>query len=171
MKVSLCVSISVNGFIAKENGDTGFVSDTEWKSFRSMVKNTGNIIVGRKTYEIMKSGNEFRDLDNVKIVVVTSNDTIRTDDPDYFIVKSPQDAIKLLKEKGFKEILVAGGGMLNSSFIKNNLIDDIYLDIEPIVFGKGIKLFSDSDFESRLKFVGVKNISDDEIQLHYNVLK
>jgi dihydrofolate reductase len=55
--------------------------------------------------------------------------------------------------------------------LAENLVDEIYLDIEPIAFGSGIPLFRDKDFECKLKLLGQKNISDNEIQLHYAVLK
>lgn len=76
-----------------------------------------------------------------------------------------------MHEQGFETIMVCGGGGLNTSFMKENLIDEIYLDIEPIIFGKGIKLFEDSNFEAKLKLLGVKKLSSNEIQLHYKVIK
>ena len=61
--------------------------------------------------------------------------------------------------------------MLNSSFMKEKLIDEIHLDVEPLVFGRGIKLFADDDFESRLELVGTKKLSANTVQLHYRVLR
>ena len=55
--------------------------------------------------------------------------------------------------------------------MKENLIDENYLDVEPITFGKGIRLFVESDFEAKLKPLETKKFSDSEIQLHYQVLK
>jgi len=43
--------------------------------------------------------------------------------------------------RDFEEVIVAGGGMLNASFIADNLVDEICLDIEPIILGEGIPLF------------------------------
>jgi dihydrofolate reductase len=52
-----------------------------------------------------------------------------------------------------------------------NLVDEMYLDIEPLAFGKGLPLFNGVDFERRLELLDTKKISDDEIQLHYRVVK
>ena len=68
-------------------------------------------------------------------------------------------------------MVVAGGGALNASFIEENLVDEIFIDIEPIIIGKGIPIFRDKSFERNLKLVGQKKISENEIQLHYEVLK
>jgi riboflavin biosynthesis pyrimidine reductase len=79
--------------------------------------------------------------------------------------------LKLLKERGFKTALVGGGGKLNSSFMKERLVDEIYLEVTPMIFGKGIKVFEDSNFEAKLELLGVKKLSSNEIQLHYKILK
>lgn len=55
--------------------------------------------------------------------------------------------------------------------MKEGLVDEIYLDIEPIVLGKGIQLFEDADFESKLELLETRKFSNNEIQLHYKVLK
>ncbi len=68
------------------------------------------------------------------------------------VAHSPKEALKLLKD--FKEVIVAGGGALNASFTEENLIDEIFIDIEPIILGKGILLFRDKDFEKNLKLLG-----------------
>lgn len=61
--------------------------------------------------------------------------------------------------------------MLNTAFIEQNLVDEIFLDIEPIILGHGIPLFRNGQFETTLKLLGQSNLSADEIQLHYKVMK
>ena len=68
-------------------------------------------------------------------------------------------------------IILAGGSILNTSFLEQNLVDEIYLDVEPTVMGKGIPLFQNKDFEKKLEFISSKNISKNEIQLHYKIIK
>lgn len=174
MKVVLYMAISVNGYIAKENDDTSWVSETEWKGYSDMIKKAGNMIIGRRTYEIMLRNDEFNksELTKIKTVVISNDASLPIHNSKFvFIAKSSKEAIDILRKQGFKTIMICGGGELNSSFIKENLMDEIYLDIEPIVFGSGIKLFSDSIFESRLELLETKKISDNEIQLHYKVQK
>lgn len=168
MKVILYMAVTANGFIARENDKTSWPK-TEWESYRNMVKKAGNIIIGRRTYQIMKEKGEFERIENPFTVVVTHQQF--KSNKNFAFAKSPKDAVKLLKKKGFTEAVVAGGGKLNSSFIKENLIDDIYLDVEPLLFGRGIKLFSEGDFEADLQLVETKKLSPDEVQLHYKVKK
>lgn len=171
MKVILNMAITINGFIAKDNDDTNFVSDTEWNSFLAMANKTGNIIIGRKTYEIMRDGGEFENLKNIRVIIISNNSNLGAIVGNHSVAKNPQDALAILEKEGFDNALVAGGATLNASFMIENLVDEIYLDVEPVVFGKGINLFGKNDFETKLKLLEVKKLSDNEIQLHYQVLE
>ncbi len=165
MKVVLYMAITANGYIAKKNNETPW-SDEEWESFSEKVKEIKNLIIGRKTFEIMDKENEFQKIGNPFTVIVSNKEENNSN-----FVNSPEQAIDLLKEKGFSKILVAGGGMLNSSFMQKGLIDEIYLDVEPFLFGKGINLFADNDFETKLELFETKQLSKNTIQLHYRILK
>ena len=55
--------------------------------------------------------------------------------------------------------------------MKENLVDEVYIDIVPVLFGKGIKLFKEEDFQKRLKFTGLKYLSKQVVQLRYRVIK
>jgi len=105
--------------------------------------------------------------------IVVSHDSIENKWGDNVLVtdKTPKQILKMLGEKGFETAFLAGGGQLNSSFIKEGLIDEIYVDIEPLLFGKGIKIFADSDFECELNLLEVNKLNSDTVQLHYRIVK
>jgi len=168
MKVILYMAITANGIIAKNNDDTNWISKEEWDSYSLAVRTAGCLIIGRRTYYILTKQPEFSELKDVKLVVV-SETNIETLSPNHIVAYSPKEALGLLSD--FKEVVVAGGGTLNASFLSENLVDEIYLDIEPIIFGEGIPIFKGKDFEYKLELIGQKKISDNEIQLHYKILK
>lgn len=171
MKVTLYMAVTINGFIAKENDDTSWVTGADWKKFKEISKRIGNVIIGRRTYKVMLREKQFP-LGDCLNIVLTEKKTIKNRWKNVlFTNQSPKQVLKYLKRKGFKETLIAGGGKINGSFIKENLIDEIYLTIEPIVFGKGIKLFNDADFETKLKLIKIAKISNNEIQVHYRIKK
>jgi dihydrofolate reductase len=169
MKVILYMATTINGFIAKENDDTSFVSKRDWKSFLAMVKKMGHVVIGRRTYEVT-SPSEFVK-SSLYVVVTHKKDLRKKTQKIIFTDKSPKNIVKMLNNMGFRKVLIAGGGNLNSAFMKTKLIDEIYLDVEPFTLGKGIRLFAEADFEAKLKLIGTKKISANEIQLHYKVLK
>src|SRR3989344_1258740 len=168
MHVTLYMAQTVNGYIARENGETPW-SDEEWLSFFKFVKDAKNIIIGKNTYKIMKADDEFSKIGDPFIVVVSKENLVHGSN--LAVAKSPKEALRILIKKNFAKALVAGGGVLNSSFMKENLIDEIILDIEPLLFGKGIRLFSDASFETRLSLIGAHKLSEDALQLRYRVLK
>lgn len=159
--------MSLNGIVAKSNGDTPWSEDI-WKNYYSMAKKYSAIILGRKTYELMKEVNEFEKIGNPFTIVVTSQ---KINEQNTVSALTPKDAIKILKEKNFNSVLVGGGTILNTSFMEQNLIDEIYLDIEPIIIAEGIPLFNDKNFETKLLFKDQKKIGENTIQLHYSVIK
>ena len=88
-----------------------------------------------------------------------------------FVSEKPKEVLKLLEKEGKKRVCICGGAQINSLFMKENLIDEVFLDLEPVFLGKGVKLFADSDFETKLELLEVKKMSDNLVQLHYKVLK
>lgn len=166
------MAISVNGMIARKNGDEDFLSHENWKKFVLLVKEYGNFIVGRKTYEAVKNWSEDYNFDSItgaeKIVI--SQDTFKALDKGYILAGSPHDAIEKLLQKGFEKVLVTGGATINSAFAKEKLIDEIILNVEPIFIGQGIPLFSEEDFDLKTELVSTEE-NNGLLALHYRVLK
>lgn len=169
MKTILYMATTINGYIAKENDDTSFVSRQSWESFDSLSKKTGNLIIGKRTFEISIKDNTFPYPQRLNVVMTHQNIQNKWGDNVIFTDESPKEILKILEEKGFDTAFIAGGGTINSAFMKEGLVDEIYLDMEPVVFGKGIHLFSPEDFEFTLELLETKNLSETTIQLHYKI--
>jgi dihydrofolate reductase len=168
MKVVLYMAVSTDGYIAKENDDTSWISSEEWAFYSKFIQDAGNLVVGHRTYEILTNQPEFSELKDVQLVVI-SHKNFETLASNHIVVNSAKEALKSLEK--YNTVVVAGGGQLNSSFLKENLIDEIYLDVEPIILGNGIKLFGEYEAEVNLKLLEMKKISESELQLHYEILK
>lgn len=170
MKVILYMAITANGFIAKHDDSAGFLTKEESASYVSMVLSAGSLIIGRRTYEILSTQPEFQAFLKARVrIIAVSHSDFKVIDSNHAVAHSPQEALKLIE--GSKEVVIAGGGILNAAFLEENLIDEIYLDIEPAILGKGIPLFNGSGFEKKLELLNLKKITDNEIQLHYRVIK
>ena len=48
------MATSINGMIARENGDEDFLSHDNWISFKKLAEEIGFFIIGRKTYEVVQ---------------------------------------------------------------------------------------------------------------------
>ena len=173
MKVTLFMAMSLNGIIARKNGDEDFLSHDNWNSLSELVKSFQNFIIGRKTFEAVKKWDEgynFDDFKDAKKIIVSRNQNYKLDEG-YILASNPKEALEILKDNGFNKILITGGSGLNSSFAKENLIDEVILNVESVIIGEGIPLFSSNDFDLNLKLVDVKKLSNDIVRLHYKVTK
>ena len=171
MKVILYMAMSLNGVIARENNKEDFLSHKNWEVFIELAKKSGCIIWGRKTNELVRSwGKPYTDdIQNITKVVVSSHTDVESNSK-YILAASPAEAIEKIKKEGFKEVILAGGSQLNSSFAKEDLIDEIVINIEPVIIGKGISLFFPEEFSAKLKLLTTKQLGN-IIQLHYKVVR
>lgn len=63
------------------------------------------------------------------------------------------DEIKKLKESAGADIKVWGSSGLVQLLLKHDLVDEFWLNIHPIILGKGKKLFNDEAMPAAFKIV------------------
>ncbi len=172
MKVVMWMAMSLNGMIAGIDNNEDFISHDSWLEWLKWVKKSGCLVWGRKTYEIVKTWDKryFEDIKGVRAVIVSKNKDFQVKSG-FVLVSSPKEAFEYLSREGFETVVVTGGSENNSSFAKAGLIDEVVLNIEPVLVGQGIPLLKPSDIEQRLKLQDVIKITPQLIQLHYEVLK
>jgi dihydrofolate reductase len=166
MKIMLDMAVSLDGYVAKNDGDSDWVSPAMEETFVERCQKAGCIIVGRKTFEQYR-GKIYPVKGVVNIVLTTKNVTY--DEENVLVAKSPRGAIALANGKGFKEAVLAGGGMISGAFANENLIDEAFLAIHPLALGEGISLFAGINKELRLKLVNCKDVGEDVLLLHYKL--
>mgnify|MGYP001567556414 CR=1 FL=1 len=75
-----------------------------------------------------------------------------------------------MEKEGYENMILLGGSTLNTSFFKENLVDELYLTIEPRIFGEGRQLINEGKFESILQLQSVKKLNKQgTLLLHYLV--
>ena len=167
MKVVLYMTITSNGFIAHEDGTVDYALKGAWKSYTNFFKKTGNMIIGKNTYDIMPK-DEF--IPECLYLVLTKNPPKEKKGKNIvFTDKSPKEIISMLKKKGFKTIGVGGGGQINSLFLREGLLDEIIFDVEPVILSKGLPIFPSIVADCHLELLSTKKLSKNEIQLCYKV--
>ena len=154
MKIISYNAISINGIIAREDYTEDFLSDLDWKIFCHLSKKYKCLIISKKSYDLIKKLEDlnFLNIKNIDKIILTKNRNIKSIKPNYY-VNSPKEAIKRAKILGHKEALLSGGGILNTLFIKEKLINEIILNIDPVMVSKGINLFQQDKFEVKLKLL------------------
>lgn len=167
MKVSLVAAMSVNGKIA-EHGDQSSLDWTSKEDLRFFVEKTkeaGVVIMGRKTFATI--GKPLKDR---KLVVLTSrpNEQESMIDVEY-TADEPAMILGRLEREGYTQVVIAGGASVYSQFLSAGLVTDLFLTIEPVLFGGGVLLAEGFDRVS-LKFVEMKMLNEQTIVIHYQTL-
>lgn len=171
MKVILTMAISANGIIATKTGSEDFLSHDNWLQFVKLAKKVGCFVWGRKTYEaVLKwEGDYIKELEGVKKIIVSGSGIDLIDG--FELAKSPEDALKILEQDGFKEAIITGGSTINSAFAKAGLIDEVIFDVNPSILGNGIPVFAPDDFELSLELNSVDKVGNNLVELQYKVKK
>lgn len=145
IKVSLIAAVSADGFIAKDSQHAAlWTSKADKKRFVEITKRSGVVVMGSTTYKTI--GRPLKDRVNI---VYSRNQSFEGAE---MTQDNPRDLIAKLEQRGFKEVTICGGSNIYTMFMKEKIVDTIYLTIEPIIFGKGINLFTE-DLHYFLKLI------------------
>jgi len=168
-KTILYIALSLDGYIARENGDVDWLKPDESFDFTPFVDSVDTVLMGYGTYKKSLSFGDEAFLDNKQYFVFTKNNTQTKDERVQFINVDPARFVKQLRSNPGLNIWLMGGGILNTSFLKANLIDEIQLYFMPILLGSGIPLFATGYPETHLSLSLHKSYDSGLLELHYQV--
>lgn len=137
MNITLYAATSIDGFIAKADGDSEWVSEHDEQAFVDTIQEAGCLMVGKTTYK--QYLDELYPMEGVANIVLSSG-AIESR-PHVHTASSPSQAIDIAEKLGHEQAILVGGGHTNASFIEADLIDDLIISIHPLVLGSGIRLF------------------------------
>jgi len=177
-KVTLGLANSLDNFIARKDGGSDWLhwSNEVAEISARFMKTVDVLVMGRKTYEVMLAAGEtsYPGATNYvftrsakkaaalrKRVGTKANLKIVSDDAATFI--------RELKSTTGKGIAVFGGGELASNLISADLIDEIVLNVHPVILGSGIPLFSEIERQINLELLKVKRLKKSCILLSYRI--
>lgn len=170
MKMIWSPAVTLDGNIAKADGNSDWPTDTDGQQFHELIKNCGCVIVGRKTYEQYKG--EVFPVDSATTFVWTRQpETGERADGVEYISGSPSDVVDAIEAKGFTQCVLAGGSNTNNEFVSAGLVDEISATIYPLLFGNGMRLLSAENIDIQLELIESINIGDGVIRNRYQVLK
>lgn len=140
MKTILFMAISLDGKTAGEDGDTSWVTDEDVKPMDELMVGCGVMIMGSKTYDSF--GDELPNEQALQVVMTKRQDLLDKEQNNViFTNESPQEVLAMLDKKGFERVMLAGGEELNSSFLKDGLLDEVWVIQKPLILGTGKSLF------------------------------
>ncbi len=177
-KVTLHMVSSLDGFIAKKDGDVSWLQSTDnyetgitlsQEDIEKFIKTIDCYVMGSKTYEhALELGWPYGDK---PVIVVTNRDLITNKENVTFYSGNLDQLINNQLKPKYKSIWIVGGTMLAKGFIRAALVDDIIISIMPIILGDGILFFDYIQQEHRLHLKDMTAYKDGMVELWYEMKK
>jgi dihydrofolate reductase len=129
-----------------------------------------DLLLGRKTFEIWEnywpSHAEYWPGVNEVTKYVLSNTVDRTEWSNVVFLKDI-DAIKEIKNSEGADIKIWGSSKLVQLLFEHDLVDELWLNIHPVVLGKGKRLFNDAAIPAAFEVVESKLTSTGVFMVNY----
>lgn len=176
-EVFIIVAETADGFIARnEVHAADWTSKDDKKRFIELTKKAGVMVMGGSTFKTLP----WPLKDRLNIVYTRDTESYAKnvphakDDPARnarveITNASPKDLIASLAERGYESVAICGGSQIYTMFMNSELVDKIYLTIEPLMFGKGMGIFN-SEVQQKLKLVSSMSTENGAIFAEYEVL-
>lgn len=162
MTCYIIAALTADGFIAKDSKHSPFEwnSKEDRKHFVELTKRAGVVVMGSNTFATLP-----RALKERTNIVYSRSKTFSDAET---TSKAPSELLRELEGRGFKEVAICGGSEIYTMFMKARVVDKLYLTVEPVIFGKGIKLFSE-DVHATLELISTAQSPTGTIFLEYKV--
>lgn len=174
MKATVFCATSLDGFIARSDGDVSWLGDPseggEDGGFSALMESIDYLVMGRNTFEKVLSFGEWPY--SKPVIVLTSrglkvpeslSDKVET------MSGSPAQVIAVLASKGAKHLYVDGGDTVQR-FLRAGLIQNIIVTTVPVLIGVGIPLFGKVDDDIRLQHLETRTLPHGLVQSEYRVV-
>jgi dihydrofolate reductase len=171
-KIILGFGISIDGYIARRNGDLDYlVIDKEGEAVMAdFFAKIDTTIMGRKTavgmVKMRKSG-EMPEMPGITNYVVSRRWKPGKREGFEVVRGSLTAFVKTLKRRPGKDIYLGGGGELVRSFLREDLVDEIFIGLSPVLLGDGIPGFPGTFPQRDFKLTECKAYSNGSVGLRY----
>lgn len=174
LKVSVYIATSLDGFIARKNGDLDWLptpteggEDYGYADFMSTVN---AIVMGRNTFEkVLSFGGWHYDK---KVFVLTSRNLTLASELSNKVEGlhlSPRELTQELERRGIRHIYLDGGVTIQR-FLREGLVNEMTITIIPVLIGEGLPLFGALDKDIPLQLIEASSFSNGFVQKKYKVL-
>jgi dihydrofolate reductase len=172
MTVSVFVGTSVDGFIARPNGDLDFLPEGggEPHGYTEFMASVDALVIGRKTFEKVLTFETWPYGD--KRVVVLSSRPVDLSAVRGGVVEQmagpPADIVSQLAAGGAHHLYV-DGGITIQEFLRAGLVQRLMITRVPVLIGEGVPLFGALPRDIRLHHVATRHYPSGLVQSEYHV--
>ncbi|HME58816.1 MAG TPA: dihydrofolate reductase family protein [Terracidiphilus sp.] len=172
MMVSVFIGMSVDGFIARPNGELDWLPEGggEPHGYNEFIASVDAIVIGRKTFETVLTFAAWPYGD--KRVVVLSSSPVDLSAVAGGVVEQmagpPAEIVAQLASSGAQHLYV-DGGITIQRFLCAGLIQRLIITRVPVLIGEGIPLFSALPHDIRLQHVATRHYPSGLVQSEYHI--
>lgn len=170
---SIFIGTSVDGFIARLNGEFDFlpVDGGESHGYNEFFASIDAMVIGRKTFETVLAFPEWPY--GKKPVFVLSTGSLDLKKVRGGAVEQmsgpPAEIVAKLSARGFNHLYI-DGGITIQEFFRAGLIQRLIITRVPVLIGQGIPLFGTLPHDIRLQHVETKQYSSGMVKTEYKVV-
>src|SRR5215813_7971552 len=175
-KLVYSLTNSLDNFIARADGAADWIlmDDEIMNEFPKMFARFDTVLIGRKTYDYAllhspETGQEMSGFMGMKSYVFSRTMKESSNEDVKIVSDNAGQFVRNLKNESGKDIWLFGGGILAASLLKERLVDEIEVAIQPILLGSGIPLFPDIGMQVDLQLLESKTYKNGIIRLKYLV--
>ena len=180
-KVTLGLANSLDNYIARKDGGFDWVhwSKEVAEISAKFMKTVDALLIGRKTYEVMLANGQtsypgtenyvFTRAKKKSAALKKKMATKKADTNVEIITEDAAKFVKKLKTKKGKGIVIFGGGELAKSLFEADLIDEVVLNIHPVLLGSGIPLFHEMKRQINLELLDCRILKGGYLAVSYRV--
>ncbi|NOT82429.1 MAG: dihydrofolate reductase [Gallionella sp.] len=188
-KIVSFAHVSLDGFVASTDEgmhSLGWISITEdlFEYVEQRIQQTDTALYGRVTYQMMeaywptaadKPNPTSHDIEhsrwykNARKIVLSKTLQEKNHANTKIISSNLSDEITKLKQGAGSEILLFGSPSATHALMEENLIDEYWLFVNPILLGRGIPLFKNIKDRTALTLVKSKIFASGVVCLHYEL--
>ncbi len=163
MKLTLMMAITADGMIARDNAHfPDWTCSADKKLFKRLTQEAGVVIFGSRTYDTIGRPLPGR----LNVVMTRHPQRYAPAEGLMFHSDTPERLVEVLDGKGYREGILAGGGIINTLFIKARLVDELLLTISPKLFGHGLALFTEK-LDLDLDLIDVQQLEASTLLIRY----
>ena len=180
-KFKLQVQTSIDGYMAGPNGEGGWMdvpfSDDVYAYMDALNESVDCIVLGRKIADGFISAWAARPEDEPAALIdwingtpkVVISNTLTTSSWENTVVAGGDivETVNELKAQPGGDLIAYGGGTLVSSLLAKDLVDDLYLFVNPVAIGAGMPVFGHLDTNRRFRLAGAQPFACGITALHY----
>jgi dihydrofolate reductase len=164
---------SLDGFLAGRDGAIDWIhfsKDVE-AVMRASWANIDTILLGRKTWEFAKAmggGGEMPGVTARSYVFSRTLTSIPDRDAE-LVTGDAGDFVRRLKSQPGKDIVVMSGGNFATSLLQAGVVDEIGLNIHPLLLGSGVPAFLDPGTRTALELTECRQLDGGCVLVTYRV--